>query len=332
MNRTVPALVVLTARERALFFPGALEKRLRALLPTACYFNPEELNANWHKIMRTSSPEIIVSSWSTPLIPADLPPLRYVCHTGGSIRHFLPRLALERGVLVTNWGTTLSETVAEAALSMTLAALRRTQHFGEVMHRGLGWEQSPAGTLSLFERRVGIHGFGAISRCLVPLLRPFRTPIRVFSEHVPDSELAKFNVERAQSLEDLFGWADILIELAALTLATQGMVTADLLGRLRPGSIFVNVGRGKVVDEDALYRIALKSGVRIALDVYRAEPLPRESPLRGLDDVTLFPHVAGLPADRIALAGELALRNLEHYMRGEELEAVFTTEMFDRST
>ena len=99
--------------------------------------------------------------------------LRYVCHTAGTIRKLVPRELIERGLLVTNWGNSISANVAEGALMMILMALRRASHWSVAMHREGAWKTHDTVTHSLLGRRVGIHGFGGVSQALVPMLRQF---------------------------------------------------------------------------------------------------------------------------------------------------------------
>jgi phosphoglycerate dehydrogenase-like enzyme len=110
------------------------------------------------------------------------------------------------------------------------------------------------------------------------------------------------------------------------------MVTERLLRLIRPGGVFVNVGRGAVVDEEALLRVAREGQIQIALDVYGTEPLPATSGLRGLPNVILLPHLAGPTTDRRRDAGAFGLRNLRAYAADEEIESVITPEIFDHST
>ena len=326
-------LVALTPRELDIFFPGALRDHLAATLPGAKFIDPKSAPGEWAGVLSAFAPEVMVTAWDCAPIPADLPSLRYICHVTGSVRHHIDRALIERGVVVSNWGAVASETVAEAALMMILCALRRAQYFGDLMHRQQGWSPLPAGTQSLFDRRVGIHGFGLVAKKLVVLLRPFRCQIRAFTKGVPESWFSEHSVDRAESLESLFDWADVLVEAEGLTPATRGLVTAPLLSRLRAGGTFVNIGRGALVDEQALAHIAATGRIRIASDVYETEPLHQNSPLRGLtENVTLFPHVGGPTDDRFQLCGEFALRNLRTYLSGGTPEARVTLEVFDRAT
>jgi len=98
--------------------------------------------------------------------------------------------------------------------------------------------------------------------------------------------------------------------------------------------VFVNIGRGAVVDEAALIRVARDrvDDLQLGLDVYEKEPLSAESPLRGLPNVALLPHIAGPTKDRRCDSGTQAIQNLACLAQGEAIPDVMTTNQFDRST
>ena len=149
---------------------------------------------------------------------------------------------------------------------------------------------------------------------------------------MPDSLFEDANVTRVHSLEELFSTSDVLIELAAAIPENHHVITEELLRKIPDGGVFVNLGRGVLVDEAALMRVARDGKLQIALDVYETEPLPANSPLRGLPNVALFPHLAGLTRDRRCDSGALALKNIEAYLKGRPLDAVVDLEVYDRST
>jgi phosphoglycerate dehydrogenase-like enzyme len=281
-----------------------------------------------------AAPEVLLAGWSTPPLPADLPPsLRYICYLAGSVKRLVTRRHLENGLLVTNWGGSISRTVAEAALWHILSGLRRGTHWTLALHQERGWKQQEREvTASLFGRRVGLHGFGRVARELVPLLQPFGCPIAVFAPEIDAVAARTHGVTAATSLETLFSESDVVVETAPLTAASRRSVTAGLLGRLRPGSVFVNVARGEIVDEEALVRVAQEGHVFFGLDVFATEPLPADSPLRGLRNVSLTPHLAGPTTDRCADAGAFALANLRAYAGQRPLQAVITPAVYDSST
>ncbi|MEY3481435.1 MAG: D-3-phosphoglycerate dehydrogenase, partial [Verrucomicrobiota bacterium] len=226
-------------------------------------------------------------------------------------------------------------TVAECGLLLTLMAMRRASHWAVAMHREGGWKDGMRTvTQSLFGRSIGIHGFGHIAQQMVPLLRPFGGRISAYSPSVPDSIFAEHGVQRADSLEELFAGNDVIIELAPYSPKNHHIVTEKLLRSIRPGGVFVNIGRGAVVDEAALVRVAKERAddLQVALDVYENEPLPKDSPLRGIPNVALLPHIAGPTKDRRRDSTALALDNLEKFVRGEEIPGLITPEVYDRAT
>ena len=200
------------------------------------------------------------------------------------------------------------------------------------MHREGAWKHPDIMTHSLIGRRVGIHGFGGISQALVPMLRPFTERIQSFSPHVPDQLFTDAGIARVHSLEQLFSTSDVIIELAAAIPENYHIVTEKLLRMIPDGGVFVNLGRGDLVDEAGLTRVAREGRLQIALDVFETEPLPADSPLRGLPNVALLPHLGGPTRDRRCDSGALAIKNIEAYLRGKPMEAVVNLEVYDRST
>lgn len=326
-------LVVLSDQEWDDFLPGETGEWLRAQ-PGFQELDPTSLDGeSWEKALRKIQPEVVVCCWKAPAFPSE-PELwpRYVCYLAGSVRKKVPREMITSGVLVTNWASSISRTVAECALLLTLSGLRRSNYWALTMHHEANWKNPAYVNLSLFKRRVGLHGFGAISRALVALLRPFEVTIRTFSPSVPDAVLEEQGVERADTLEDLFSTSQVLVELAGNTPQNYHIVTEDLLRRLPPDGVFVNVGRGAVVDEEALVKIALEGQLQIALDVYENEPLAKDHPFRGLHNVTLLPHIGGPTSDRRCDAGENGMVNLKAYLEGKPLPSVISAQAYDRAT
>lgn len=332
------AIIALSDLEAADFFPGRLWAELESLLPGHQRIRlPLASPEDWLRVWRESPAEILVSAWQTPslngsLTLADLKSLRYVCYLAGSVRKLVPRELVNRGVVVTNWGNSIAPTVAECTLMLMLMALRRASHWAVAMHREAAWKSGSPDTQSLLGRRVGIHGFGTISQALVPMLRPFTDQIQTFSPRVPDEILARHGIARSNSLEELFSTSDVVVELAAATPENFHIVKESHLRMIPEGGVFVNVGRGCVVDEAAVARVAQDGKLQIALDVYEQEPLPVDSPFRGLSNVTLLPHLGGPTRDRRRDSGALALKNLRAFLRGEPQEAVVSLDIYDRST
>ena len=347
-ERPLPART--TRNERIVFALG--EETRAQLLP---HFDPTSLppaeyhwidlsaldKAAWEKAFVDLEPTILVTGWGTPTLPDHSTRLaenrlRYVCHIAGSVRQIVPRRLIEQGVMVSNWGTTVSSDVAEHAMLLTLATLRNLPAWNAYMD---AWPQRPAQALyipletrSLRGKRVGLHGFGSIARGLVQLLSPFGVDLAAYSWGVPPDLFEQHGVQRCDSLEELFSRSQVLIECEALTPQSRGTVNAAILSCLPDDAVFVNVGRGWVVDEDALAEVAITKNLRLGLDVYRQEPLPSESPLRAVSSALLSPHIAGPARDGFAGLCQFALANLQRYLLGEKIEAQVSLDVYDRST
>lgn len=334
MPRPASLLAALSTQEIKEFLPPPLWSGLRALPGRFEHLDTTTLaEAEFHRRLAASNPEVLLTCWKTPALPAQLPSnLRYVCHLAGSIKKLVTREQVARGLLVTNWGGSISRTVAELALFHILSGLRNATQWTFVMHRQGGWKDGDSAAASLFGRRVGLHGFGPVARELLALLRPFGCTVSVCAPDVDAATEARYGIKGAGSLEELFAGNDIVVELAPLIPATTGIVTERLLRLIPPGGVFVNVGRGAVVDEAGLLRVAQEGRLQLGLDVFTVEPLPADSAFRGLPNVTLTPHLAGPTTDRRCDAGEFALANLRAYAEGRPLQAVIDTRVYDTST
>ena len=162
---------------------------------------------------------------------------------------------------------------------------------------------------------VLVVGFGSIGEAVRRRLEPFGVTVTGVARH------ARPGVHPAADLPELLGEADAVVVLAPLTTETQGMFDASLLARMRDGALFVNAGRGRVVDTEALLAELQSGRLRAVLDVVDPEPLPDDHPLWEAA-LAITPHNAGdTPA-----ADERAIRfgaeQLARFARGEPLENV----------
>jgi D-3-phosphoglycerate dehydrogenase len=202
--------------------------------------------------------------------------------------------AAERGVAVFNAPFSNTRSVVELALAEIIALTRRLTEKDTAMHAGL-WDKSARGSHEVRGRRLGIVGYGNIGTQLSVVAEALGMSV-VFYDTA--DRLALGNARRCASLDELLETADVV------TLHVDGRPSnADLFGedqfaKMRAGSLFLNLSRGFVVDHDALRR-HIESGhiAGAAVDVFPNEPAARgeafESPLRGLPNVILTPHVGG---------------------------------------
>lgn len=207
------------------------------------------------------------------------------------------------------------DTVAEHALALVLAVLRgipRTLE-AQAQHRWasdlVAEQRDPATTAhcTLHEASVGIWGFGSIAARLAPLLAALGARVTGIARSAGDRH--GFPVVAESEVDTLLPSLDVLISILPATPETDGVLGADVFQVLPDHAVFVNVGRGAVVDETALVT-ALETGElrAAALDVMRTEPLPGDSPLWDAPNILLTPHIAG---DRPRGASALVQENLD---------------------
>lgn len=164
-----------------------------------------------------------------------------------------------------------------------------------------------------------IVGFGAIGQEVARRARAFGAHITGVRRRTGSSELADALVPPEQ-LAARLGLADVVVLCAPLSAQTELMVNDDFLARMKKTSVLVNVGRGRLIDEQALLA-SLERGVpgHAILDVFHAEPLPSESPFWSHSRVTLTAHASAIGSGFSARTDRLFLDNLSRYARGEAL-------------
>ncbi|MDP6040242.1 MAG: NAD(P)-dependent oxidoreductase, partial [Candidatus Latescibacteria bacterium] len=255
--------------------------------------------------------------------------LKVVGVVGGAVSKTEPEYILDKGVAIINTGWAMSPAVAETSVSMMLNGLRDFPHMIERM-KADGWGKA-RDALDLTGKTVGLIGFGMIARRVAELLLPFRNEIRIFDPYVSDDVVEVYGVKRA-GLDEVLSESLVISIHAGLTDETRGMIGTRELALIRDRGLIVNTARAGVINEDALVA-ALQSGrIRAALNVFWKEPLPKDHPLRELDNVILTPHGGGLTLDTMRRHSESIVDDLERFFKGEDVQNLVTREMLGRMT
>ena len=217
---------------------------------------------------------------------ADLPALRLVQVLSAGVDSVVGRLP--DGVVLANGAGVHEASTAELALGLVLSSLRGIDEAVRDQAQGR-WR--PVARTSLADRRVLVLGVGRIGDAVADRLAPFEVELTRVATTARDDE--RGHVHSVDELPALLPGAEVVVLVLPLTEATRGLVDAAFLDALPTGALLVNVGRGAVVDTDALVAAVRDRRVRAALDVVDPEPLPPEHPLWGLDGVIITPHVGG---------------------------------------
>jgi phosphoglycerate dehydrogenase-like enzyme len=209
--------------------------------------------------------------------------------------------------------------VAEYTLGLILAASRHLAFGHSELKRGI-WRGVPLPheSLMISGKTVGIVGFGAIGQRVATLLSGFGCRILYTKRTRMEREAERqLNVEHA-SIDRILTESDIVTLHCPLTPETAGLIDGAALRKMKPSAILINVARGGIVDEDALYWALKKGELRAAAtDVFETEPLPSDSPLLSLDNMVVSPHLAALAADNFEPVVRRMVANFERTERGE---------------
>jgi phosphoglycerate dehydrogenase-like enzyme len=247
------------------------------------------------------------------------PKLRWVQTTSAGVGPLVQRLGLQDSHLIV---TTSSGIHAQPLAEFVFAALLyHTKEIGRLKEEQRAHQWHRFAGIELAGQTMAIIGPGRIGREIARIARAFRMGVTALGRDNDPARAAPLGVDRLYSREQLhmmLAEADCLVVCAPLTPETEDLLGAAEFATLKPGAVFVNIGRGALVDENALLR-GLREG-RIAfaaLDVFREEPLPPESPFWDLSNVLINPHSASTVATENAKIAELFVRNLGHYLAGE---------------
>jgi D-3-phosphoglycerate dehydrogenase / 2-oxoglutarate reductase len=240
--------------------------------------------------------------------------------------------AQARGVRVVDMSHASSYPTAEWALGLALIGRRNAGAFFRKMiahqlpftvpyeeRSGPGYDAAELGG-----KGVGMIGFGHLARHLVDLLRPFKCDIVAFDPYAPRVLAEPYGI-RFGSLETVLA-SDVVFVLAPQTPTTEGMLGARELSLLRPGSVFVNVARGKIVDSDALIARLARGDVIACLDVFDPEPVPLDSTIADLPNVFLSPHLGGVTEESRRRFFTLMVDQCLNHFDGFELDGEITLE------
>ena len=236
----------------------------------------------------------------------------------------------EAGVLATNTPDVLTETTADTAFALLMAASRRLGEGERLLRAERPWIWGPLMMLGqdVHHKTIGIVGFGRIGQAVARRAHGFGMRV-IYSDAVPlppevEAETGAERVDLAQLLLE----ADFVSIHTNLTEATRHLFGADAFGQMKPTAVLVNTSRGPVVDEAALAD-ALENGEIFAagLDVFEDEPKV-EPRLLTLDNVVVIPHLGSATVDTRNAMGALAVRNVFAALDGERPPTLLNPDAF----
>jgi D-3-phosphoglycerate dehydrogenase len=221
--------------------------------------------------------------------------VKVICKQGVGVDTIALDAAKEHGIPVLRTPGVNSEAVAEMGFALALSVTRRVTRFDRMLRAGEEIVRPKQLGIEMYGKTVGIVGMGNIGTRTVHKWRgAFDANIIAFDSHVPADRWSDIPHRRAKSLEEMLPEVDLLTLHLPLTEESRHLIGRRELALMKKGSVIINVSRGGIIDEAALYE-SLKEGhlFGAGLDVFEVEPPPADHPLLTLPNVVATPHAAG---------------------------------------
>ncbi|MDE3235280.1 MAG: phosphoglycerate dehydrogenase [Bacteroidota bacterium] len=225
------------------------------------------------------------------------------------------KAATKRGVAVFNAPYSNTRSVAELVIALSVLLIRKIVDKNKAAHEGI-WQKDAKGSFELRGKTLGIIGYGNIGSQVSVLAEAFGMKVNFYDV---ETKLPLGNASQGKSLKELVATSDVISLHVPETAQTKNLVNKSLIKNFKPGSILINYARGEVVDLKAL-SVALKEGLisGAAIDVFPWEPEKNgdrfETPLQGLSNVILTPHIGGSTEEAQQNIGEDVSAKLFNYL------------------
>lgn len=280
--------------------------------------------------------EIVYGFRVPPNLLKRAPRLKWLQLQGAGCDHLFGTSILESGVTVTTASGVHATPIAEYVLGTMLGHYRwlPQSYRAQAKREWLSQNEVARGARELRGRTVAIIGYGSIGREVARLAKPFGTRILAVKRNPearaetgytvpgtgdPDGSLpdAYFGVDR---LCEALAESDVVVLAMPMTRETDRMFGLEEFRAMKQGSFLINIARGEVIDETALAH-ALGNGpmAGAALDVFETEPLPADSPLWGIENLVITPHISGASRPLLRRTFEILAENLRRFVAGEPL-------------
>jgi glyoxylate reductase len=237
-----------------------------------------------------------------------------------------------RGVLCSNTPDVLTETTADTAWALLMAAARRVAEGDRFLRRREPWIWDPLMMLGqdVYGRTLGIVGFGRIGQAMARRARGFGMEVIYFDTYRPPPEVERGLGAQYRELDDLLAEADLVTLHTNLSPETHHLINSERLARMKRTAVLVNTSRGPVIDEAALAK-ALEEGQIFAagLDVFEKEPEVHPD-LLDLENVVIIPHLGSATVDTRIAMGMLAAENLISALEGRRPPTLLNPEIWEQ--
>lgn len=277
--------------------------------------------------------DIVITGWGTPVFDADVLAaadcLQLIAHAAGTVKRMLPPPVFAGGSRVTHAAAAMASGVAETTLLLIMLSLRQFHKIDRAFHeRGWAAAKSMALGHEVAGNRVGVIGAGHTGRAIITRLSALHAEIWLYDPYLSEAAAAQLGARKVE-LEPLMRRCSIVTLQAPSTAETYRMIGAEQLSWLNDGAVFINTARTHLIDEAALLAELRTGRIHAALDVFEREPLPNDSPFRGLENVILTPHVASHTPETHLRQGQIVTDEVTSFLLDGRLRYEVTIDMLD---
>ncbi|KFI92637.1 putative 2-hydroxyacid dehydrogenase [Bifidobacterium saguini DSM 23967] len=230
-------------------------------------------------------------------------------------------LARELKIRVCNAEHYGDHAVAEHTFALMLELVRRTGRLDADVKVG-NWAWAGGDGLQLAGRKLGIIGLGGIGSTVAGIARAFGMQVSAWNSHVPVEHFERSGAKPVDDLNELIADSDIVSVHLPLNNATRGIITAENLAHLKPGTLFINTARSEVIESGALLARLNKGDIPAGLDVFDHEPLAAADPICHVPGIVLTPHVGWRTDGAFRELTRQMIQCLTAYFAGEDYNVV----------
>jgi phosphoglycerate dehydrogenase-like enzyme len=315
------------------FFPESARARLNEIAVWSQHAAREDSPQLRAQIAQA---DVLMTTWHSPFLRGEMlgmrPRVRLIAHCGGEVKSRVQEDIFDR-ITVTNAAEPMAAPVAEMALALMLALIRRVPDYAAEMRAGMiRTNEYVSSGETVRGRKVGLIGFGRVGRAFARLVEPLGGELLV-SDPCSSAEAVAALKGKLVGLDELLSSCSVIVLAAALTPETRNLLDAHRLALMQDGSYLINVARGGLIEINALLAELRASRITAALDVTDPfEPLPPDHELRRLPNVLLTPHIAAGGIEMRRAMGAVAIEEVVRFCRGQQLQNIVTREMLATMT
>jgi glyoxylate reductase len=262
---------------------------------------------------------------------ASAPYLKVIANLGVGYDNIAVHEATKRKILVCNTPDVLSDTTADLTFALLMATARRIVEGHEYIKKGhwQDWNPYLMAGYDIHHKTIGIVGMGRIGEKVAKRATGFEMNILYHNRSRKQKAEEELGAKYV-SFEELLGQSDFVVSLAPLTPETKGMFNKKAFSLMKNSAIFINAGRGLVMNEADLYDALVNKEIAAAgLDVFEKEPISANHPLLKLQNVVVLPHIGSASLETRKKMMKLAVDNIDLALQGKEPKALVNREIWN---